>query len=189
MEEATIQTFGTLPFPPVLNICKSLNVSNAPALESGGSLIVAPFFSVNEKVVLATYPVEKGCLSSGFGMRNGRRHKGVDYANPAPVKVYAGGQGRVVEAGTHRDFGNYVLIHHGWGIYSRYAHLASIAPQITYKYEVIMGENIGVMGKTGRNVTGRHLHYEVLAGDYNTPKKSFGLNALDIFTLPEMWPQ
>ncbi|WP_018998218.1 M23 family metallopeptidase [Hirschia maritima] len=188
MDELVINSYGKWSFPFDMNICPSIRVSNAPPTEARGQLKLPPFFSVDEKVVLATYPVEDACLSSGFGPRGGRSHKGVDYANPRPVQVYSAGQGVVVEAGFHRDFGNYVLLYHGADIYTRYAHLESIAPQIQKKYSVIMGEDIGVMGRTGR-ATGRHLHYELLKGNYKNPKKSFGLTAMDIFAMPGMWPK
>lgn len=187
--DPSLTSHGTLPFLPRVKLCRSLNVSNPPARDTSGYVHFSPFFAVDDKVVLSTTPFQAGCLSSGFGFRSGRRHKGIDFANPRPVEIYTGGQGRIVEATTHRDFGNYVLVYHGWNVYTRYAHLEVISPEIQRGKIVHMGETLGLMGKTGRGVTGRHLHYEVLKGNYNTPKKSFGLEALDIFSLPQMWPQ
>lgn len=187
--DPSLTSHGTLPFLPRVKLCRAFNVSNAPVSDASGYVHFAPFFAVDDRVVLSTTPFKEGCLSSGFGMRANRRHKGIDYYYSNPVDIYAAGQGRVLEASVHRDFGNYVLLYHGWGVYTRYAHLDMLAPEIKRGKTVHMGETLGLMGNTGRGVTGRHLHYEVLKGEYNTPKKSFGLEALDIFSLPQMWPQ
>ncbi len=188
-EAASITSFGTLPFLSRVALCPSMNVKNPPEKDAVGYVDFAPFIAVDETIVLATTPLEAGCLSSGYGLRSNRMHKGIDYHHSQPVEIYAAGRGRILETGVHRDFGNYVLIYHGQGIYTRYAHMESITPELAYGQEIDMGQTIGRMGRTGRRVTGRHLHYEVLKGNYNTPKKSFGLVAINIFELPQMWPQ
>ena len=103
-------------------------------------------------------------FSSGFGTRTdpitGRRsrHQGLDFASRPRVPIYAGGPGVIVFAGRNGAYGNMVEIDHGLGLTTRYAHMHSIAVDVGD--EVKMGEEIGLVGNTGRS-TGPHLHYEV----------------------------
>jgi murein DD-endopeptidase MepM/ murein hydrolase activator NlpD len=143
----------------------------------------APVVVVNG-VRVAVGPVRGACLSSGYGPRNSRLHKGVDYHSDVGGPVLAGGDGVVVEMVYRNDYGNMLLIDHGDGVYTRYAHLASFAPRLTLGVAVAAGEQIGLMGNTGAYAIPVHLHYEVLTGDYGTPKKSFGLTSVDPFAMP-----
>ena len=164
-------------FPAQIKICGGMRVSNQPQSR------YSRFAQISPNVALARAPIERGCLSSGFGPRFGRMHKGVDYHHNEAVDIYAGGNGRVIEVTTHDDFGKYILIYHGDGVYTRYAHLEWIPPRIYEGALVTLGAPIASMGNTGRT-NARHLHYEVLVGNYNTPKRSFGLKAIDILSAP-----
>ena len=114
-------------------------------------------------------PTNGGYLSSGFGTRDGRMHKGIDIARPTTYTIVAADTGRVVFAGYDGGYGygNLVAIDHGNGMTTVYAHLSSVTVK---KGQVIeQGKRIGTMGKTGW-VTGIHLHFEVLVnGSYKNP--------------------
>ncbi|ADN02798.1 M23 family metallopeptidase [Spirochaeta thermophila] len=89
-------------------------------------------------------------------------HKGVDIAYPYAVPILATANGKVVEAKSDPlGWGNYVVIRHRYGFYTRYAHLQYYL--VKKGQEVHQGQVIGMMGSTGLS-TGRHLHYEVMIG-------------------------
>jgi murein DD-endopeptidase MepM/ murein hydrolase activator NlpD len=77
--------------------------------------------------------------------------------------------GRVVEAGWDGSYGNAVVVEHGDGMRTRYAHLASDSVRVGE--QVSVGEVIGRVGSTG-NSTGNHLHLEVLTpgGGFTDPR-------------------
>ena len=108
-------------------------------------------------------------LSSSFGFRSdpftgrSKRHTGVDFALKPGNPIYATGDG-VVEKVKFEFFGygNQVLIDHGFGYKTRYAHMKSI--NVVEGMKVKRGECIGESGNSGRS-SGPHLHYEVLYKD------------------------
>ncbi len=104
-------------------------------------------------------PVE-GQFSSGFGMRHGRPHPGVDIRAPIGTAVGAAGGGIVVFAGRYFDYGLMVEIEHADGSRARYAHLARFAPGVTAGAAVRSGQRLGDVGRTGRT-TGANLHVEL----------------------------
>ncbi len=85
-------------------------------------------------------------------------HSGADFAAPPGAPVYAAAGGRVVLADTLVIRGTTVMIDHGWGIYSLYAHLSDRS--VSLGNFVQAGALIGTVGTTGRS-TGAHLHWEV----------------------------
>lgn len=105
-------------------------------------------------------------LSSGFGYRkdpiSGRtaRHMGVDFAMKPGNPVYATGDG-VIESVKFEFFGygNHVVVDHGFGYKTRYAHLKSIG--VVEGMKVKRGECLGLSGNSGKS-SGPHLHYEVI---------------------------
>lgn len=105
-------------------------------------------------------------LSSGFGYRkdpiNGRTtmHKGVDFAMKPGNPVYATGDG-VIESVKFEFFGygNQVVIDHGFGYKTRYAHLKSVG--VVEGMKIKRGECVGQSGNSGKS-SGPHLHYEVI---------------------------
>lgn len=100
-----------------------------------------------------------GRLSSPFGPRLGGFHKGIDIASGYGNSVRAAGPGTVVTAGWGGGYGQMVVISHGNGVQTRYAHLSSIA--VRSGQTVNCGQLIGRVGTSG-NSTGPHLHFEVL---------------------------
>lgn len=116
-------------------------------------------------------------LSSGFGYRrdpvngNSAFHGGQDFAAEKGTPVYATGDGEV-ESSTFqfRGYGNMVVINHGYGYKTLYAHLNTIEVQEGMKVQ--RGERIGTVGNTGKS-TGPHLHYEVRYKDKPISPRSF----------------
>lgn len=98
----------------------------------------------------------RGHISSSFGMRWGRMHKGIDIAGSGSIR--AADNGRVVSAGWDGDYGKAVIIDHGNGMSTLYGHMRSIS--VSVGDVVSKGKVIGVMGSTGDS-TGVHLHFEV----------------------------
>ena len=99
-----------------------------------------------------------GWVSSEFGARWGRNHNGIDLAASTGIGVIATAGGVVSHAGPFGSFGNLVIIQHGGGVSTLYAHLHSI--NVVAGSEVSPGEGIATVGSTGRS-TGPHLHFEV----------------------------
>jgi murein DD-endopeptidase MepM/ murein hydrolase activator NlpD len=104
-------------------------------------------------------------VESGFGRRTdpirGRPafHTGIDLSDDYGTAVFATAPGVVTVAGWEGSYGRVVEIDHGYGLRTRYAHLASMAVQVDQRVDRFT--RIGAMGNSGRS-TGTHLHYEVL---------------------------
>ncbi len=109
-------------------------------------------------------PVDGAHLTSGFGFRMhpilgySRLHKGVDFGAGMGAPVMAAAGGTVKFAGWHGGHGNYVMIDHGKGLATAYAHLSRINVRVGER--IGQGERVGLVGSTGMS-TGPHLHYEV----------------------------
>lgn len=105
-------------------------------------------------------------IASGFGNRmhpfykTVRHHDGIDFTAPIGTEVYATGNG-VIERATHsrRGYGNHIVIDHGYGYQTLYAHLHKF--DVREGQEVKRGELIGYVGNSGLSVA-PHLHYEVI---------------------------
>lgn len=109
------------------------------------------------------WPVE-GRVASGFGVREdpfngeGAFHTGIDIDAPIGTPVRAAGDGEVAAAGMASGYGREIVLDHGHGMSTVYAHLSAIA--VIPGQHVARGEIIGYVGESGR-ATGPHLHYEV----------------------------
>jgi murein DD-endopeptidase MepM/ murein hydrolase activator NlpD len=104
-------------------------------------------------------PEDVATVTSVFGVaRGGSRHEGLDLSAPKGTRVRATADGVVSFAGRSGDFGRLVVIDHGDGYQTRYAHLKNI--EVKEGKRVMRGTTIGTIGKSG-NATGYHLHYEV----------------------------
>ncbi|MDD5711658.1 MAG: M23 family metallopeptidase [Smithellaceae bacterium] len=88
-------------------------------------------------------------------------HTGVDLASVKNAPIEAANSGIVVYAGPMGIYGNAVIIDHGWGIFSLYAHMSSISTQ--KGQQVKKGDVIGVSGMTGL-AAGDHLHFGMMVG-------------------------
>lgn len=118
------------------------------------------------KAMLMKTPVDGARISSGFGARlhpilgYTRMHKGVDFAVPQGTPVMAAGAGKVTFRGWAGEYGNLVVIDHGNGYSTAYAHLSRFAEDTRVGGHVSQGEVVAYSGMTGL-ATGPHLHYEV----------------------------
>ncbi|GGT28063.1 hypothetical protein GCM10010271_35080 [Streptomyces kurssanovii] len=122
-----------------------------PATGGGSGSWVAP---VADDAVGTGYRVSGSMWSSGY-------HTGVDFPVPTGTAIRAVGPGTVVTAGSNSAYGYQVVIKHGDGKYSQYAHLASLG--VVDGQKVNGGDRIGYSGATG-NVSGPHLHFEIRTG-------------------------
>lgn len=129
-----------------------------PSDSGGGAFSEA---TANSSGVLG-WPTSGGYISSHVGQRWGRTHKGIDIArtdrstNPP---IFAAADGTVESASFNGGgYGNMVIINHGNGMKTLYAHMSSLTVKSGQK--IGRGQQIGVMGSTG-NSTGVHLHFEV----------------------------
>jgi murein DD-endopeptidase MepM/ murein hydrolase activator NlpD len=86
------------------------------------------------------------------------RHKGVDLTAPTGTAVFAALDGQVVFSGKHKGYGNYVLVDHGNGVATLYAHHSL---NLVQAGDIVRrGQKIAEVGRTG-NATGPHLHFEL----------------------------
>jgi murein DD-endopeptidase MepM/ murein hydrolase activator NlpD len=137
----------------------ALTSGGGGALTSGGGGALAPRD--------AAVPLPAGqTVTSAFGWRpdpftgEGKFHKGVDLRAAYGQQIPAVANGKVVSAGPAGGYGLSVVIEHGSGIRTRYAHLSEV--RVKAGDVVERGQDIGRVGQSGRS-TGPHLHFEVLA--------------------------
>jgi murein DD-endopeptidase MepM/ murein hydrolase activator NlpD len=130
--------------------------SQIQAAQSSASAYVSPSTS-SPSASGFIWPVN-GPVVSGFGMRWGRLHTGIDIAVPYGTPIHAAAAGRVIYSGWMDGYGNLVFVDHGGGISTGYAHQSSIA--VANGQTVSQGQVIGYVGCTG-HCFGPHLHFEV----------------------------
>jgi len=99
----------------------------------------------------------KGVVTSEFGIRNGRPHKGIDISASVGEPIYAALDGKVAYVGTQRGYGNVIILEHDNYVMTVYAHNESNLVRLGET--VKKGQPIGTLGKTG-STTGPHLHFE-----------------------------
>ncbi len=108
-------------------------------------------------------PPIRGKVGSGFGARKGGVHRGVDILAPDGTDVRASEYGLVLYAGDElRGYGNVIVLDHGEGITTLYAHLSAF--RVKSGDAVAAGQVIGAVGRTG-NATTSHLHFELRLED------------------------
>lgn len=121
-------------------------------------------FAEQAPSTLAMVQPAPGVRSASFGLRryfNGQArspHNGMDIAAPTGTPVVAAGAGRVIDIGDYFFSGHTIVLDHGAGLLSLYAHLSAVDARIAQ--HVAAGTPIGKVGATGR-VTGPHLHFSV----------------------------
>jgi len=114
------------------------------------------------------WPVPGRSIGSGAGSRFGNRihpvlggtrfHSGIDIPAPSGTPIVAANDGTVVSAGWNGGYGNTIVIDHGGGYSTLYAHMLSFS--VSAGQTVTRGQQIGLVGSTGMS-TGPHLHFEV----------------------------
>ena len=130
-------------------------------------LALLPAPGIPDITVLTTSPVPD-IESSGFGwrmhpiLRYNKFHAGTDFKADRGTPVYAAGTGVVAFAGVRSGYGKLVMIDHGGGVLTRYAHLSSI--DVKPGATIAAAVRLGRVGATGR-ATGPHLHFEVRLDD------------------------
>lgn len=106
-------------------------------------------------------------VASGYGYRihpifkTHKFHSGIDFTAPQGTPIYATGNGVVTVAESGNGYGNHVVVNHGFGYSSLYAHMSRIKARRGQKIQ--RGELLGYIGSTGTS-TAPHLHYEVIKG-------------------------
>jgi murein DD-endopeptidase MepM/ murein hydrolase activator NlpD len=132
----------------------SAEIAAQLAATSSAPLPAGPIRSSSSGLI---WPVD-GPVVSGFGMRWGSMHEGIDIAVPAGTPIRAAASGSVVIAGWVGGYGNYTCVDHGGGLSTCYAHQSSFATSVGAG--VSQGDIIGYVGCTG-HCYGDHLHFEV----------------------------
>ena len=103
-------------------------------------------------------PIDHYTLSSNFGYRWGRLHKGIDMAAPTGTPIYASDGGTVTRAGWYSGYGLCVDIDHGNGRATRYGHCSKVL--VNVGDQVYQGQVVSLVGNTGHSF-GSHLHFEI----------------------------
>lgn len=104
----------------------------------------------------------QGILTSGYGWRWGRMHRGIDIAAPIGTPIVAAASGEVINVGWQSGYGNVIKLKHLDGSVTVYGH--NHKNLVTHGQKVEQGEQIAEMGNTGRS-TGSHLHFEIRLAD------------------------
>ena len=129
--------------------------------------------SLNQSHITSTFGVRRHPILHRLKM-----HTGVDFSAPKGTPVYAPGDGKVVSTKYTAGYGREIIISHGYGYVTRYAHLSEIG--VREGQRVKRGERIGAVGNSGLS-TGAHLHYEVI-------KDGMKVNPMAYF-MPDVTPE
>lgn len=127
-------------------------------------------------------------MASGFGYRRDpiygttKFHEGMDFSAPVGTPVYATGDATVQSASWESGYGNMIVLNHGFGYTTRYAHLSDMV--VRPGQSVKRGDLIGHVGNTGKS-TGSHLHYEVRFRD--APQNPVHYYFMDL--TPDQWDE
>lgn len=121
-------------------------------------------------------------MASGYGMRMHpiykyrKMHTGMDFSAEKGTEIYATGDGKVIHAEiSGRGYGNHIIIDHGYGYQTLYAHMSSF--KVRQGQSITRGQVIGFVGNTGTSVA-PHLHYEVLKNDNKVNPINYYFNDL-----------
>jgi murein DD-endopeptidase MepM/ murein hydrolase activator NlpD len=142
----------------------------APPASSGGARSIAPAIPPALPPTLPEHysgdmqwPLEAGIVSSEFGRRSGKMHKGIDIAADVGEPVYAVADGDVIYASDGmRGYGNVVILRHDRQRVSLYAHNSAL--KVSVGDHVAKGSLVALLGSTGHS-TGPHVHFEIRDGD------------------------
>ena len=121
-------------------------------------------------------------IASGFGLRIhpyykiSKFHAGMDFTAPLGTEIYATGDGTIESVSSgKRGMGNYIIVNHGFGYSSAYAHLESF--NVRQGQKVRRGDVIGFVGNTGMSIA-PHLHYEIRLNGENVDPVNYFFNDL-----------
>lgn len=138
---------------PVETVAKASTTGRMP---SGTGMNAGAGVNIGISLIRPT----SGTVTSRFGPRSSGVHKGLDIANSKGTSISAAAAGTVSFTGWMSGYGNLVIISHGNGIQTYYAHCSAV--YVTAGQYVSQGQQIAAMGSTG-NSSGSHLHLEVRA--------------------------
>lgn len=156
-------------------------IHQAAAVQQGGFESLIDELE-DKKNLLARTPAIRptnGVYTSRFGNRKSpftgliEMHEGLDIAGKKGTAIKAVADGRVTFAGRRGSYGQMLVIDHGHGMVTRYAHLDSILKEVGDT--VRRGDRVALMGNTGRS-TGPHLHYEVRLNGVPVDPETYILN-------------
>ena len=137
------------------------NLESDSSLKDSLALVLPPLDNSEEYLPSAfdgyIWPAQ-GVLTSGYGWRWGRMHRGIDIAAPIGTPIVAAAAGTVIGVGWYSGYGNMVKLEHLDGSVTYYAH--NHRNLVTHGQRVKQGEQIAEMGNTGHS-TGPHLHFEI----------------------------
>lgn len=146
-----------------------------PVSEAEMNALLPTFIPADPDRLDLLWPVETRTISSAWGPRmrtktvrvkNQRkkrvryksRHRGIDLTAPTGTSVFAALDGQVITVGRHRQYGNFVILDHGNGVVTLYAHHRL---NLVHEGDIVhRGQKIAEVGRTG-NATGPHLHFEL----------------------------
>lgn len=159
-------------------LANKLDRLESAAERQESSLQELEIYFEKQNTLLASMPSiwpARGWVTSDFGQRvdpfTAERimHRGLDIGAAHGTPVKAPSDGLVIFAGVDGGYGKVLVLDHGYGVKTRYAHLSEIA--VKAGDHIKRGERIGAIGNTGRS-TGPHLHYEVrINGVPENPRK------------------
>ena len=143
---------------------RHVRFQNKPSRDNRGRYVVRGQLHKNPSAAdkkAFIWPVDKGIVMSGFGIRRGRRHDGIDVSAKGGTPVLASADGKIVFNGRMRGYGNLIVMKHDNDYFTAYAHNSS---NLAKKGATVkQGEKIALVGRTGR-ATGNHVHFEIRKG-------------------------
>lgn len=160
---ALVAKQGDLTAEQKAEIAKAEAAKSSGGSSSGGGSVVATGIFI--------WPSVSNKVTSSYGGRIhpitgiATNHAGIDIGASYGSSVYAAASGVVVQAGWNGGYGNYILVNHGNGYMTAYAHMSQL--KVSSGDTVVQGQVIGLVGSTGTS-TGNHLHFEVYVGSSRT---------------------
>ncbi len=155
VEVAVEELYVEKPKPVVQTVQVATSRSSSSGTVSTSSSTSFAYVDIGISLIRPT----SGVVSSAYGYRSSGLHTGVDIAPPRGTTIMAAAAGTVVGVQySNYSYGNMVVVDHGNGVQTYYAHCDTIA--VSYGQSVSQGQKIATVGSTG-NSTGPHLHFEV----------------------------
>ncbi|KGK88245.1 metalloendopeptidase [Desulfosporosinus sp. HMP52] len=149
---------------------KVLKTAVSQIIEKGPQQVTVAYSRGSGSTVSGVSWPLRGSITSYYGYRHSEFHTGIDIDGDQGDPYTAAAAGKVVSAGWSGNYGYTILIDHGNGVMTRYAHSTKLL--VSAGARVTKGQTIGLVGSTGRS-TGSHLHFEVIInGDTVNPLNS-----------------
>lgn len=167
------QVLNIAEYKPVAGLDDQLNkavqATNERAAEAAAAAQVAAAEAAGQVQGLTTAGITgasvvkpaDGSYTSGFGMRWGSMHAGIDLAAPIGTPILAAMAGTVIDSGPAQGYGNWIRIQHDDGSIAVYGHMSTLG--VTVGQKVVAGQQIAGMGSEGFS-TGSHLHFQIHPG-------------------------